>query len=59
MPETSAQEPIDVNLPEPASSSAGLLDQEIQSRQEGDVIVSYWQFKVVAFGKKRRYNEVD
>ena len=35
------------------------LDQEIQSRQGGDVIASYQWFKVVAFGKKRRYNEVD
>ena len=23
------------------------------------VIALYWQFKVVVFGKKRRYNEVD
>jgi hypothetical protein len=27
--------------------------------QADHVIASYWQFEVVAFGKKRRYNEVD
>ena len=53
------QEPIDIDLPKPTSSSAAPLDQEIQSRQGGDVIASYQQFKVVAFSKKRRYNEVE
>ena len=57
--ETTAQEPIDVNHPAPASSSADPLDQKIQSRQEGDVIASYQCFELVAFGKKRRHNEVD
>jgi hypothetical protein len=52
---TSAQEPINVNLPKPASSSVAPLDQEIQSRQEGDVIILYQWFKVVVFGKKRRH----
>jgi hypothetical protein len=59
MPGTSVQEPINIDLPEPTSSSVGPLDQEIQSRQQGDVIISYQWFKVVTFGKKRRYNKVD
>jgi hypothetical protein len=44
-----------------------MSNQSIKSYQKamastldrGDVIASYWWFKVVMFGKKRRYNEVD
>ena len=59
MPGSSAQEPINVDLSEPTSSSADPLDQEIQSRQEGDVIASYRGFRVVAFSKKRKCSEVN